>query len=242
MPTTSSTRRRRPSTSISLCFRSSSSGFRRVVERGLAQGDGSKDVEDIFTDQVKQSVKEKSYAEAALSVGATKEEIQALIDKAIEEGQSVQQLAKAINDQFDVDSRMRSLRIARTELTDTINDGTLRTLVAEGYAQKEWRTVVDGRERESHALLNGEVVGIHEQFQVGDGHAMAPGDANLPPGERINCRCALTGAGISEDRKRVLDEQFLRLHGALEKRLVIELRRAFERQRDRVLAHFPSQG
>ena len=74
-----------------------------------------------------------------------------LWDTAITEGQGINELAKAIDDQFDVDSRVRSKLIARTELTDSINDGTLRMLIREGYTQKEWSTVADGRERPTHA-------------------------------------------------------------------------------------------
>jgi hypothetical protein len=53
----------------------------------------------------------------------TKDQLQALIDKTITNGESVQQLGKAIKE-FAIDGLVRPLRIARTELADTINDGT----------------------------------------------------------------------------------------------------------------------
>ncbi len=69
---------------------------------------------------------------------------------------------------------------------------------------------------------------------------MAPGSETLSAGEKINCRCTVVGVGVPEDRKAQLDKRFLRAHGALEGKFVVQLRRAFQEQRTRVLSHFPS--
>src|SRR5262249_10631843 len=162
--------------------------------------------------------------------------LSAALQASVDNGESVKQLAKRIDQLYGESSGYRSLRIARTELTGVINDGTVKTLDKEGFRQKEWSTVVDGRERETHAEADGQVVGIDDYFKVGGASAFAPGDPNLPPEELINCRCALVGGGVPEDRKRKLGEEFLRTHGALENRFVLSLRRAFSEQRDRVLS------
>ena len=206
----------------------------------MAQGSPKLKPEDVFSDSVKLALKIKSFSHASQAIGTTKEQLQGLIEKAAVEGQSVSQLATAIKDQYGFDSRVRPLRIARTELTDTINDGTTQALRKEGYQDKQWSTVIDGRERETHAKADGQTVGIHDMFRVGGASCSYPGDESLPPGERINCRCAVVAAGLPEDRIRKLGEMFLRTHGQLEKTLVIHLRREFDRQRQRVLAHFPS--
>jgi SPP1 gp7 family putative phage head morphogenesis protein len=201
---------------------------------------GNAKPEDVFTVAVQNVLKNKSLFHASLAVGTTKDELQALIDTAIKEGQSVKQLAKAIGDQFDIDGRVRPLRIARTELTDTINDGTVQTIDKQGYRQKEWSTVIDGRERETHAAADGQVVGINDPFRVGGATCQYPGDDSLPPELRINCRCVTLAAGLPEDRRRIMGDRFLRAHGQLEKSLVIHLRREFERQRRRILSNFPT--
>lgn len=212
-------------------------GFRKGIDQGLLK----KTPEDIFTEAVKAAIKAKSYDHAALAVGTTKDQLQSLIQDAIDQGQSIQQLGKAIKDQFDLDSRVRSLRVARTELTDTINDGTTQTLRKEGYQEKQWSTVIDGRERETHAAADGQAVGINDFFRVGGQTCRYPGDDNLSPDERINCRCAVVGGGLPEDRIRQLGENFIRTHSSLEKKFVLSLRRAFAAQRARVLSHFPSE-
>jgi len=208
--------------------------------KGAKLGSLNIEPEDLFTEMVKAALKQKTLEHAMLSVGTTKEALQGLLDTAITEGQGITELAREIEKQFDVDSRVRSKRIARTELTDSINDGTLRMLIREGYTQKEWSTVIDGRERPTHASANGQTVGVYEQFSIGGGRAMHPGDDNLPAEERIQCRCVLVGAGIPQDRKQKLGEMFLRVHGRLEISYVVQLHRAFLAQRDRILSHFPS--
>lgn len=56
----------------------------------------------------------------------------------------------------------------------------------------EWSTNMDGRERESHAKMDGQKVKHGEMFITGNGVEMRyPGDPNAPADEVINCRCVL---------------------------------------------------
>lgn len=215
-------------------------GFKKGVELGLLQGEGFT-VEDIFTESVQAALKQKALHHATLATQTTKGQLQTLLQQAFDEGQGIPELARGINEQFKINSRVRSVRIARTEMTDVINDGTLRTLIREGYTQKEWSTVIDGRERDAHHSANGQTVGINDLFTVGGESARYPGDDNLSAAGRVNCRCTLVGAGIPEDRKYQLGQRFLRTHTNLENRFVVYLRRAFEQQRRRILSHFPSE-
>lgn len=214
-------------------------GFKQGVKQGKEQT-GKRAVEDEFDYQVMARLRRKSLYHAALAIGTTKDELQLLLGTAIAEGQSVQQLAKAIDDYYALESRRRSLVIARTELTDTINDGTLHAIQREGYARKEWSTVLDGREREAHHAANGQIVGINESFIIGGEVAKHPGDDSLSPANRCNCRCTVLASGLPDDRKVAFGKMFLRAHGSLERTLFIGLRHEFDRQRRRVLAHFPA--
>lgn len=193
-----------------------------------------------FEEQVKLALRRKAFRHATLAVGTTKEELQKLLTKATGEGWGVQELGRQIDRMFGLAERTRSLRIARTELTETINDGVTRTLEKEGVTEKEWSTVIDGQERPTHHDADGQVVGVRDQFQVGNSHAKYPGDENLPPEERVNCRCTPLAAGLAADRKRQFGQRFLRVHGSLERKFVVALRRLFAAQRARVLSHFPS--
>lgn len=215
-------------------------GFERGITLGLKQGTGKLRPGDIFTELIGQILDRKIFEHASLSVGTTKDRLAALLDKAIREGQGIRELAGAIDRDFNLQSKVRSVRIARTELTDVINDGTLRVLQLEGFTEKEWSTVIDGRQRPDHDVANGQVVPIHQPFRVGGELAMSPGDPSLSASQRVHCRCAILGSGIPLERKLVLGRQFLRIHGNLERRFVVQLARAFRAQRDRILSQFPS--
>jgi SPP1 gp7 family putative phage head morphogenesis protein len=215
-------------------------GFQKGIDLALKQGPGTTRPEDIFTLGVRHTLQELSLKHAAQAVQTTKDQLASILKTAIDEGQSIPEVAKVINDQCSLDSRVRSVRIARTELTRVITDAKVRTLHAEGYTEKQWSTVIDGRERESHHAANGQVVAIDGMFRVGAYMAFAPGDETLPASESVNCRCDVVGAGVPEERRLELGRLFLRTHGALERRCVLSLRREFERQRRRVLSHFPS--
>lgn len=185
------------------------------------------------------AITRKSFEHAALAVGTTRDQLAELVKQAALDGQGTAELARGIREAFDFNQKVRSLRIARTEMTDTINDATTYALRREGYAQKQWSTVIDGRERPTHAAANGQTVGIQEPFSIGGASGMFPGDPRLPVGEIANCRCLVVGAGIPEDRVRHLGERFLRIHGSLEIKFVVSLRKAFLQQRDRVLSRLP---
>lgn len=214
-------------------------GFRKGIEQGLQQVRAFT-VEDIFTEAVRLALQQKTFTHAALAIGTTKDDLQKLLTTAFEEGEGIEKLAREIKKYFELQSKVRSQRIARTEMTDVINDGATTTLHKEGYQQKEWSTVVDGRERETHAAADGQTVGINDLFRVGGASCTYPGSDTLPAGERINCRCTVVGAGLPQDRVRQLGQRFLRIHGALEKQFVLQLVRAFDLQRRRILSHFPS--
>jgi len=81
------------------------------VDLGLKQGKGLLKIEDLFTLAVRESLRLQAFQHAALAVKTTKTELQKLIGTAIEEGQGIPELGKAINQQFSLDSKVRSVRI-----------------------------------------------------------------------------------------------------------------------------------
>jgi hypothetical protein len=60
-----------------------------------------------------------------------------------------------------------------------------------GAKSKTWVTMMDDRVRDTHDYLEGETVGIGEDFYTYDGdHASAPGLFELAE-NNVNCRCEL---------------------------------------------------
>lgn len=120
-------------------------------------------------------------------------------------GGGVKELAKGIKKITGKTTR-DSLRIARTQSTRVYNSG--RNI---GYEQakklgiemqKKWVSTYDGRTRNTHRHMQGEIVGIDDVFSNG---LKFPGDPDGPAEEVINCRC--TFSAIIEDGSSYNDEE-----------------------------------
>jgi len=89
--------------------------------------------------------------------------------------------------------RSRSYVIARTEAGSAVNFGHhegARQVADETGATilKEWITSRDSRVRDSHAAVDGEIVGLKDTFSNGLLH---PNAAGAPAAETIACRCTV---------------------------------------------------
>ncbi len=82
-------------------------------------------------------------------------------------------------------------RIADTETHRIANTAALDTAKYAGARSKTWVTMLDDRVRDTHDYLEGETVGINDDFYTYDGdHASAPGLFELAE-NNVNCRCEL---------------------------------------------------
>lgn len=118
-------------------------------------------------------------------------------------------VADSASQSFDADADVRSSVIATTEtqgaaetgkanvvtaLAGTqINDLTDGAVNERTAPQKSWETIMDGKERDSHAAANGQVQDLSSPFVVGGELLMYPGDTSLgaSAGNIINCRCSV---------------------------------------------------
>ncbi len=118
--------------------------------------------------------------------------IKGILRQANDEGWSIERIQKELRRNFLEFSRERAVRIARTEMTGVVNRGTIIAYEQIGVETKEWLATQDEVTRDSHAAADGEVVPIDQPF-IRTGYPMdAPGDPTAPPGQVINCRCAVT--------------------------------------------------
>lgn len=198
------------------------------------------DPESLLTPRKKKVLTSKSLKYAAATIRTTKEKLARQIEISLAKGESVKQLAKRIDKLFGSEMGYRSLRIARTQLTETINEGTIEALKSEGNKYKQWSTVIDGRQRPAHDAAHGQIVPIDEPFIVGGEELMKPGDGNGSSSNIINCRCTTVAPGTNPRQARAMAKLFLRTHSSLERGYVINLRRAFRAQRDRITSRLPS--
>lgn len=99
--------------------------------------------------------------------------------------------------------RLKALRgetISRTEMLASLNHARHEAalqLVDSGKVRAEqirrvWDSAGDSRVRFSHAVMDGQSVGLNERFQSPRGaQLLYPGDTSAPAEEVINCRCSV---------------------------------------------------
>lgn len=125
-----------------------------------------------------------------------------VITQSIIQGDSIPTIAKRLAYETANSDLNIATRNARTMITSAENGGRL-----ESYKRaekmgiemlKEWVATNDDRTRHSHAEINGEQVGVDEEFSIG---LQYPGDESGDESEVYNCRCTMIGAlgGIDYD-------------------------------------------
>lgn len=215
------------------------SGIKLMLEE-----DGSDLSVDFIFDlpAARAAVKKMALTFASHTLKTTKEDLQRVLEQALQEGRSNQELATAISKKYGSEYRgYRALRIARTETTRAVNTGKQETLKAEGAEYKVWQASTDDRTRDTHRALDNVGVRVSDKFNVGGFMADEPGDGALPPEESVNCRCTMTsGKYLDVMKSRDSLKLFLRAHGSLEKSFARTIRSLFDAQKKRVLSTLSS--
>lgn len=97
-------------------------------------------------------------------------------------------LEAALKGVFAFAVETRAVEIATGFIQNMTGFGTVEAFKhANLKGRKTWR-VTSGNPRSAHASLSGQTVAFDTTFSNG---AMWPGDTKLPPGQRVNCECAL---------------------------------------------------
>lgn len=136
---------------------------------------------------------------------------------AVDEGESVQQAVQRIKDlpQFD---RERARVTAQTEILAASSRSQW-----EAYKQspsvvaKRWRHSgsKNNNLREAHVKMDGDEVPVDDPFDVNGHSGDYPRDPQLPPGERIGCKCVMSPVtdkkilGLSPEEKEAIRQQVL---------------------------------
>jgi HK97 family phage portal protein len=97
-------------------------------------------------------------------------------------------LINRIQDIYKDASKQRAALIARTEVHNSMQYGTVEGYRQSGLTTKIWVAVMDDATRDSHADVDGEEKPIDMVFSNG---LMYPGDSSAPAEEVINCRCVV---------------------------------------------------
>jgi len=143
---------------------------------------------DVFNPRFKTFVEKYGLNQAKDINETTRDKLRKTLSEGIEAGESIPKLRDRVSQVFTEAKTSRARKIAITETHNTVGYGTFETYKGANLQKKEWLTTIDGREREWHAAINGEVVDIDKPFSNG---LMFPGDASGPAEEVVNCRCVL---------------------------------------------------
>lgn len=121
--------------------------------------------------------------------------VQNAVTQGIVQGESIADIGKRLTSELATSNGSKMDMFARTAVTGAQNAGRKERLVeAEEMGvevKKQWIATHDQRVRDTHAYLDGQVVGVNEPFTVDGMEIDYPGDPLAPPELAYNCRCTL---------------------------------------------------
>lgn len=103
-------------------------------------------------------------------------------------------------------SEDRAMFVAENESNELFEHEDYIRALQQGRTHKGWKTILDGRERNTHHLANGQRVPLLKPFKVGGYEMQYPRDDSLgaPPNEIVNCRCTMNYFGSGADYRDIL--------------------------------------
>lgn len=120
-----------------------------------------------------------------------KKHIQSAVLQGILQGESIPKIAERLANVTNMNANA-AIRNARTAMTGAENAGRVdsyKRAESMGIKMKQmWVATLDSRTRDSHAMLDGEIIEVGKRFPNGCSY---PGDPKGPPGDTYNCRCTL---------------------------------------------------
>jgi hypothetical protein len=147
-------------------------------------------VEDFsFTDTVAQTLRLQGAEMVKLVNRTTIKRIQKALQAAQVEGDSLDDLTKAIDEIFK-GRRRNSATIARTEMHRATQAGQLESFVQAEVPFKTWLDARDASVRETHFQEGILPARMGDDFILPSGYrCQYPSDSRLPAAESVNCRC-----------------------------------------------------
>ncbi len=143
---------------------------------------------------VQQFIAEKEFILPNQINRLTHNDLRVILQDGFTQNLSAGEIAAQIDQYFDESDPVRSLRIARTEVTGASNFGIVESYRQTGIVQaRAWITARDEAVRHDHLAAENESlenpVPIDQPFIVGGKRMMYPGDPAGGASQIMNCRC-----------------------------------------------------
>lgn len=133
-------------------------------------------------------------------------EIKKILKGGYDEGVGIDEMERRIRDKYKQFDKVRSTRIAKTEMNGLVNGGAVEGHKQAGVTHKEWMSAFLDTSRQWHMDADGDVVRIDEEFQIGSSRMQYPGDPNGSVEDVVNCHCTYTAVIREEQHGRNLDD------------------------------------
>lgn len=150
-----------------------------------------KAVVDAIQNETKLS--ESLYTSLGHDIKDLQKKITGEISRGLSTGQMYSEISRNISSWAQI-PKNRAKTIARTEAhriqTKATMDAQFKAKEKGADVVKLWDAALDGKTRDSHRTLDGQIRELEEEFEVNGHKAMMPGGFGRPE-EDINCRCAL---------------------------------------------------
>lgn len=118
-------------------------------------------------------------------------DVHTIIRRGLEDGKTYTQVSKELRDKFgkDIGNTARIVRTESARIHEHTTFKTMEEINKEVKLTKTWRTMRDGAVRSSHQVMEGQTVGIDEEFVLPSGATTLYPTGSGDPAEDINCRC-----------------------------------------------------
>lgn len=118
-------------------------------------------------------------------------DVHTIIRRGLEDGKTYTQVSKELRDKFgkDIGNTARIVRTESARIHEHTTFKTMEEINKEVKLTKTWRTMRDGAVRSSHQVMEGQTVGIDEEFILPSGATTLYPTGSGDPAEDINCRC-----------------------------------------------------
>lgn len=173
---------------------------RRAKRRSISYADKASQTPSILTANIKkednlfginewseQELLNRSFAASEKTMNRIDSDINKILSNGYREGKGINEVRNDITKRFDQLSSWEATRIARTEIHNAHNMGTMDIYQEMGVEYTQWIAAHDSRTRDSHKLVDRQIIPMGGTYSNG---LRYPGDTRGPLKEWINCRCS----------------------------------------------------
>ena len=129
----------------------------------------------------------QSFTASEKTMNRVDSDINKILSDGYREGKGINSVRNDITKRFDQLSSWEATRIARTEIHNSHNMGTMDIYQEMGVEYIQWVSSHDRRTRRTHRKVNGEIISLGGTYS---NRLRYPGDTSGPIEEWINCRCS----------------------------------------------------